>query len=135
MLLQVTSELDALMPEYKKLQLSTKASLGKDYELMFQAYVMLKSVAGSGEYVDILSAKKDLLDSCRNDNPEKEVGLFRKNVTESGYGLEKSDAAEALAAVRRFNEITAMSLQKLVDLDYKISGLTEKKDILSSTVT
>jgi len=135
MLLQVTSELDALMPEYKKLQLSTKASLGKDYEPMFQAYVMLKCVAGSGECVDMLSAKKDLLDSCRNETPEKEIGLFRKAIVESDYSLEKSDAAEALAVVRRFNEITAMSLQRLVDLDYKISELTEKKNILSGTIT
>jgi hypothetical protein len=134
LLSSVTSELNALQPKYDDLQSSTKTALGKDYEQMFQAYVMLKSVAGSGNYKDVLSAKKDLLDSCRNDNPEKAVGLFRKRVTESGYGLDRDDAARALAAVRRLNEITAMSLQNLVELDYKVSELAEKKDALSGKI-
>jgi hypothetical protein len=82
----------------------------------------------------VISKKKDVLDLCRSDNPEKEVGLFRKNISESGYSLEKSDAAEALAAVRRLNEITAISLQNLVELDYKIYELTEKKNALSTKI-
>jgi len=134
LLSSVTDELSALKPKYDALQSSTKTALGKDYEQMFQAYVMLKSVAGSSKYVDVLSAKKDLLDSRRNDNPEKAVGLFRKSITDSGYDLDKRDAAEALAAVRRLNEAAAISLQNLVELDYKVSELAEKKDALSGKI-
>lgn len=133
----ITKQLGNLIPEYEKLEFAVRNAVNIDYKHLHKAYEILhkfKFVLVSNDYKDILYAKKSLLDSCKNDDPEKEIGLFRNAVSKLNYHLEKNNAADVLAALRHIDEITVLNMQHHMALEEKIDLLTKQQELLGNSL-
>ncbi len=139
-LCQIDYNWDRFASEHESLDRKLHMQFNQRYADMCSAYVFLRNfVSENSDYKEILSAKKSLLKACKNNNPEKEVGLFRKKVNEAvnenGCSLGKCDAPAALNAVLSLDEITIMRLHRKSQLDLQIYNLREKRDSLRSLCT
>jgi DNA repair exonuclease SbcCD ATPase subunit len=137
---QIDYDWDCFASEHESLDKKLRIQFNERYASLCSAYVLLHNfVSENSDYKEILSAKKSLLKACKNNNPEKEVGLFRKKVNEAvnenGCSLGKCDAPAALNAVLSLDEITIMHLHRKSQLDLQIYDLREKRDSLRSLCT
>ncbi len=84
-LVKIDAELDSLTPEFTALQKNLPPFASQLYFIL-QKY----SKTNDGNCEALLSAKKEILENCKNSNPEKEMGLFRAKVL-IPYGCEGVD--------------------------------------------
>ncbi|MCX6774670.1 MAG: hypothetical protein NTY99_01105 [DPANN group archaeon] len=129
-LVSVCDELDVLTSKYDLLQAGLQNSVG-NYASMRKMYDVLSDFGGYTDPQEVMAERKKMLDNSRNDDPEKEVGLFRNKIAKKGVYVDKSEAAAMLAAARRLDEMTAARFQSLWELEGKIYRLKEKRDVLN----